>query len=395
MVNVKLPAVVGVPDNTPPAVRFIPGGRVPVCDHVIGAVPVAAKVKLYTVPTVPFGGAPEVIVGAIGAAAVAGNSHVSVTAFAFVFGDVFVIVALLVLIVPVKVAGNVCPVCAVNVTDAVYCVLAANGLLAGDHVTALILKLPVPVAVVLGAAPITGAVTFIAALFIGAGAVAANCHVSVTALPAVPGFVTFTVAVLPLIVPLKPVGNVNPPFAISVTLAVYCWLPVNGLLTGAHVTAPTAKLPVPVAVVLGATPVCGAVTVMAALVMVFAPVAGNTTVTVTVLPVATAGCETDVAPATVSVFAGSPLKLNPVFAVNVNTDVYTRLGPKFAPAAVPAVCVHVIAPAVVFVMAAVAAATDAPLAGAVAVIAPLVIGVAPAGTVTAVAGLAKLVPATA
>ena len=112
------------------------------------------------------------------------------------------------------------------------------------------------------------------------------------------------------------------------------------------------------------------------------PVAGNITVTVTVLPVATPGCETDVAPATVSVFGGSPLKLNPVFAVNVNSAVYTRLGPKFVPAAVPPLCDHVIVPGVVFVMVAVAAATDAPLAGTVAVIAPLVMGVAGALTTT-------------
>ena len=124
-------------------------------------------------------------------------------------------------------------------------------------------------------------------------------------------------------------------------------------------------------------------------------VVGNTIVTVTVLPVVTAGCVTVVAPATVSVFAGSPLKLNPVFAVNVNTAVYKRPGPKFAPAAVPPLCVHVIAPGVVFVMVAVAADTLAPLTGAVAVIAPLVMGVKPAGTVTAVAGLAKLIAATA
>jgi len=104
-----------------------------------------------------------------------------------------------------------------------------------------------------------------------------------------------------------------------------------------------------------------------------AAVAGNTTVTVTVLPVVTAGCVTDVAPATVSVSAGSPLKLNPVSAVNVNSAVYTLLAPKFAPAAPPG-CVHVIAPVVVLGRVAVALATASFLTGAVAVIAPLMMG---------------------
>jgi len=123
----------------------------------------------------------------------------------------------------------------------------------------------VAVDVVVLIAAVIGICTFvIVAVFIGAGAVDANCHDNVTVLPAVPGFVTFTVALKPLMVAVKPVGNVNPPFAVSVTLAVYCWLPVNGLLPGAHVTEPTVKLPVPAATLSGATPVAGAVTVIAA-----------------------------------------------------------------------------------------------------------------------------------
>ena len=121
MVKVKLPVVVGVPDNTPPAVRLIPGGRLPVCDHVIGAVPVAVKVKLYGVPTVPLGGAPDVMVGATGAGPVAGNSHNNVTTLPAVPGEVFTTGAGLPLIVPVKPVGNVCPALAVSVTLAVYC----------------------------------------------------------------------------------------------------------------------------------------------------------------------------------------------------------------------------------------------------------------------------------
>ena len=43
-VNEYVPVVVGVPDSTPPVVRVRPGGRVPVFEKVIGAVPVAVNV---------------------------------------------------------------------------------------------------------------------------------------------------------------------------------------------------------------------------------------------------------------------------------------------------------------------------------------------------------------
>ena len=74
-------------------------------------------------------------------------------------------------------------------------------------------------------------------------------------------------------------------FAVSVAVAVYWVAPWNGLWTGVHVTAPIVKLPVPVAVVLGATPCTGAVTVIAAAVIGLAPVAGNWYDNVTVVPV--------------------------------------------------------------------------------------------------------------
>ena len=65
-VKANEPAVVGVP-LTIPLVAFSvrPGGNVPVAmDQVMGVVPVAVNVRLYAVPTVPFGGAVLVIVGA-------------------------------------------------------------------------------------------------------------------------------------------------------------------------------------------------------------------------------------------------------------------------------------------------------------------------------------------
>jgi hypothetical protein len=62
--------------------------------------------------------------------------------------------------------ANVNPAFAVSVTDAVYTVRAWNGLWFGIHVTLLMVKLPVPVAIVFGIAPVTGAVTFIVAVVI-------------------------------------------------------------------------------------------------------------------------------------------------------------------------------------------------------------------------------------
>ena len=78
---------------------------------------------------------------------------------------------------------NVYPVLAVSVTVAVYMVAPWNGLCAGVHVTAPIMKLPVPVAVVFGTAPCIGAVTVIAAAVTGMDPVAGNWYDSVTATP--------------------------------------------------------------------------------------------------------------------------------------------------------------------------------------------------------------------
>ena len=64
------PAVVGVPLKMPVvALSVRPGGTPVAMLHVMGAVPVAVKVKVYAVPTVPFGGAALVMVGATVAAA--------------------------------------------------------------------------------------------------------------------------------------------------------------------------------------------------------------------------------------------------------------------------------------------------------------------------------------
>jgi len=202
--KVKLPAVVGLPDNTPAALRLNPGGKSAgtTTSHVIGAVPVAEKAKLYAVPTVPFGGAPDVMVGATSAVPVCANCHDSVTELAFVPGNVTFTVAALPFIVPANPVGNVCPVSAINVMDAVYTVLAANVVpVNGDHVTALAVKFPVAVAAFDLIAPVNGVCTFvIAALFIGAGAVDGNWNDNVTALP-----VLFKiVALLPFMVTLAP-----------------------------------------------------------------------------------------------------------------------------------------------------------------------------------------------
>jgi len=69
IVKLDVAAVVGVPLITPVAgVKLRPVGRLPTdIAHVIGAVPVAARVWLYAVPTVPAGKEAVVIVGATGA----------------------------------------------------------------------------------------------------------------------------------------------------------------------------------------------------------------------------------------------------------------------------------------------------------------------------------------
>jgi len=70
---------------------------------------------------------------------------------------------------------------AVSVTDAVYVVEARNGLWVGDHVTLPTVKLPAPVAVVLGAAPTIGVVTFIDAVVIAVGVVEVTVKLFVVA----------------------------------------------------------------------------------------------------------------------------------------------------------------------------------------------------------------------
>ena len=66
--KVNVPTVVGVPDITPAVLSVNPPGKAP-CEmlHVIGAVPVAVSVRVYVVPTVPFG---SVCAGIVGAATI-------------------------------------------------------------------------------------------------------------------------------------------------------------------------------------------------------------------------------------------------------------------------------------------------------------------------------------
>ena len=65
-VKLNVPAVVGVPEITPPLERLKPPGRVPLSmSQVIVASPVAVSCSLYAVPTVPSGNVVVVIVGAL------------------------------------------------------------------------------------------------------------------------------------------------------------------------------------------------------------------------------------------------------------------------------------------------------------------------------------------
>jgi len=170
----------------------------------------------------------------IGVRFVAANWYESVTAVPVLF----VTFAFCPLIVAVVKPVNVNPVLAVSVTVAVYCVPARNVTGDGSHDTAPMLKSPVPVAVVFGGAPVVGAVTVIAAVVIGVSAVAANWYESVIAAP-----VLFDgVALFPLIVAVNSVSaNTWLGAAVSVTDAVYCVAPWNGLCPGAHDTALTLK----------------------------------------------------------------------------------------------------------------------------------------------------------
>ena len=71
-VKLYVPAVVGVPKITPVSVfKPNPAGRLPsITAQVIGFVPLAFRVWLYEVPTVPPGSEEVVIVGATGAASI-------------------------------------------------------------------------------------------------------------------------------------------------------------------------------------------------------------------------------------------------------------------------------------------------------------------------------------
>ena len=63
-VKLEVPAAVGVPVIVPLVFRVNPAGSVPLeMLHVMGVVPVAARVWLYAVPTVPFGSVVVVIAG--------------------------------------------------------------------------------------------------------------------------------------------------------------------------------------------------------------------------------------------------------------------------------------------------------------------------------------------
>ena len=64
MLKLNEPAAVGVPLNVPPAVKVSPPGREPDSrDHVYGVIPpVAVKVCVYDVPTVPAGSGEVVVI---------------------------------------------------------------------------------------------------------------------------------------------------------------------------------------------------------------------------------------------------------------------------------------------------------------------------------------------
>lgn len=67
--KVNPPAVVGVPLSTPLLLKVSPAGSVPLATlHVIGELPIAVKLWLYALPTVPPAGVLLVMVGATVAA---------------------------------------------------------------------------------------------------------------------------------------------------------------------------------------------------------------------------------------------------------------------------------------------------------------------------------------
>ena len=65
-VKVNVPAAVGLPVIVPLLASVKPFGKLPLTlVHVIGVVPVAARVRLYAVPVVPFGRDAVVMAGAV------------------------------------------------------------------------------------------------------------------------------------------------------------------------------------------------------------------------------------------------------------------------------------------------------------------------------------------
>ena len=88
-------------------------------------------------------------------------------------------------------------------TVAVYWVAPWNGLWAGVHVTAPIVKLPVPVAVAFGTAPCIGAVTVIAAAVIGVALVAGNWYDSVAVVPVLFVITALCSLIVAVLMPVK------------------------------------------------------------------------------------------------------------------------------------------------------------------------------------------------
>ena len=244
---------------------------------------------------------------------------------------------------------------AVKVMVAVYAVLPAK--VAGVPFQATVpVYWSVSVIAVTGVAPSTGAITpDIAAMLItvsGAAPVAGNTAVTTPELSAF-------VAVAPATVKLfaaTPV-SVKPALAVKVMVAVYTVLAPKVAGVPFQATVPV-YCAVSVIAVTGVAPSTGAVTpgIAAMLITVSgaAPVAGNTAVTTPELTAFVA-----VAPATVKLFAATPVSVNPALAVKVMVAVYTVL-----PAKVAGVPLHVTVP--VYCAVAVIAVTGvAPSNGAV------------------------------
>ena len=120
-VKLKLPAAVGVPEITPFVDSSNPLGKLPPCnDHVIGVSPVAARVWLYAVLTVPLGKVVVVIVGGTGAVVtLTVNGFVKFTPksvpFVMVANMVAVPSAVVLKMLPVMVAPVVPALCTLHV----------------------------------------------------------------------------------------------------------------------------------------------------------------------------------------------------------------------------------------------------------------------------------------